>query len=71
MTDNLTHRPASEIQEAINMMDHPNFCPGCGEFYDTYSRECPECLCEDMLGAEHTPYFLECAVADEFIAGKE
>lgn len=68
---NLTKQSSAEIAEALNTMEHPSFCRSCGEFRDTYSDECPECGADDILDHEDTPYYLECAIEDEAVAGKE
>lgn len=63
---NLTKRSSAEIQEAIDTMEHPNFCRDCGEFVDSYSADCPVCHGDSgMLRTEDMGYYLECALEDE------
>lgn len=63
---NLTKRHSSEIQEAIDTMDYPNYCRDCGEFVDSYSTECPVCQGDSgMLRTEDMAYYLEMALEDE------
>jgi|GEM_PF-5520532 len=54
---------AEEIQDALDTMDTPAFCPFCLEFYDTNSRECPGCGGDDL--DNEIEYHLELALERE------